>query len=175
MPEETEMNSVFNAVFHPWIKPRSYCMYLFHNINCSVLWLISVPGRGHRILDRRQLTWEELCRASVLSREIGSCHLSLYHVRVTITTRKSKMESWEKNLSAHWKNTLSCQNQKEKKQDVQNYVMLSNSPTVDSKISKIRSDVQNSSAAEDTLQKYMSTFFHFKSICCITTEASSPF
>lgn len=80
-----------------------------------------------------------------------------------------------KNLSAHWKNTLSCQNQKEKKQDVQNYVMLSNSPTVDSKISKIRSDVQNSSAAEDTLQKYMSTFFHFKSICCITTEASSPF
>lgn len=45
MPEETEINSVFNAVFHPWIKPRSACMYLFHTINCSVLWLISYSGR----------------------------------------------------------------------------------------------------------------------------------
>jgi len=53
--------------------------------------------------------------------------------------------------------------------------MFSNSPTVDSKISKIRSDVKNISEAEDTLQIYMSTFFHFKSICCISTEASSPF
>lgn len=44
--------------------------------------------------------------------------------------------------------------------------MFSNSITVDS---KIRTDIHNSSAAEDTLEKYMSKFFHFKSICCITT------
>lgn len=90
-------------------RPKVFVFIPYHQLLnfrgfwTSVLWLISAPGRGRRILDRRQLTCEKLCGSSIPLKKIGSCHLSLYHVRVTITMRKSSIESWEKtNLYIQW-------------------------------------------------------------------------
>lgn len=146
------------------------CLYVFipyHQLLCSMVDLVFWTGDN----------WlEENCAELPFFQERSGHVICLFIKSGSQSPReKARWSHGKKRICTLEKYFKLSKPKRKKKQDVQNYVMLSNSPTVDSKISKIRSDVQNSSAAEDTLQKYMSTFFHFKSICCIMTEASSPF
>ncbi len=113
MPDKSKMNFVFNAFSHPWVKHKSVCIYTITSV-AKLKWASRskadlCPGR------------ETVCiiHSLIQRREIRSCHLSLHHVRVTISARKSEIEPWEKtNTHIQWqpgKNTLSCQNWRRKK------------------------------------------------------------